>query len=458
MLEIREKESHLRVSIFGAGYVGLVSGVCLAELGHYVIIVDINANKILNLRKGELPIHEPGLNALFLKNLSTKRLHFTTEASHAVSESDIIFIAVNTPNTEKGEVNLSFVEQAAKNIALAMKSSKTIGIRSTVPPGTSEHVKKIVQKNLKIPLQFDVVSNPEFLREGSALLDFMEPNRIIIGTDNPEALEKMRCLYQPIILKGFPFVAMSSPSAELTKYASNAFLAMKVAFINEISRLSECVDSDIKEIQVALTMDPRIGSQYLDPGCGYGGSCLPKDIQALSKLAKSQNCLTPILDSIHFSNEVQKESLFKKLNHYFEGDLSGRKIAIWGLSFKPNTDDIRSAPSCTLLEKILKNNAIVQAYDPKASENIRKAYSFETKLILCESPYSAIEGADVLVILTEWDEFKQIDFSRVYQLLNFPLVIDGRNMFNPEDWHTHGIIYCGMGRGDPIPIRRKLFA
>jgi UDPglucose 6-dehydrogenase len=440
----------MNVSIFGAGYVGLVVGNCLASLGHQVIIVDIDEKRIARLSKGELPIDEPELAMLFQENRHAKRVDFTTDVVFSVSHAEIIFITVNTPTAGGGQTDIRFVEQAAHDIAGAMMSPKTIVIKSTVPPGTAEQVKEIIFKNRKVHVEFDVISNPEFLQEGSAVQDFLSPNRIIIGADQEESLEKMRHLYAPIIARGFPLVPMSTHSAELSKYAANAFLAMKISFINEISRLSEFVNGNIHDVQKALSTDPRIGSAFLNSGCGYGGSCLPKDVKALSALTDIHHCKAPILQAINLSNEIQKAVLFDKLHQFFEGDFCGRKIALWGLSFKPRTDDIRCAPSCTLLEKLWGAGAVVGAYDPLASDNIRKAYP-KTKLILCNTAYEALENSDVLVIVTEWEEFRQVDFARVRAALNFPLVLDGRNMFRAEDWHAHGVRYCGIGSGDPVP-------
>ncbi|MBU0499255.1 MAG: UDP-glucose/GDP-mannose dehydrogenase family protein [Gammaproteobacteria bacterium] len=438
----------MNVTIFGSGYVGLVTGACLAEVGNNVMCVDIDPAKIDLLNKGGIPIYEPGLEEMVHRNRKNGRLSFTTDAKQGVEHGLFQFIAVGTPPDEDGSADLQYVLAVARSIAEHMNEYRIIVDKSTVPVGTADKVKAAAQAVLDdrgANLEFDVVSNPEFLKEGAALDDFMRPDRIVIGTDNPRTTELLRALYTPFNRNHDRLVAMDIRSAELTKYAANAMLATKISFMNELSRIAEAVGADIEQVRLGIGSDPRIGYHFIYPGCGYGGSCFPKDVKALAQTAK-QNKVTPeLLDAVEAVNHGQKQVLFNKVKDHF-GDLTGRTFAVWGLAFKPNTDDMREASSRVLLEALWEAGAKVKAYDPVAMHETHRIYGDRTDLCLCESAEDALKGSDALIIVTEWQEFRSPDLHRIKSSLNQPVVFDGRNMFEPAQLTKEGITYYAIGR------------
>lgn len=443
----------MRVTIFGTGYVGLVSGVCLAELGNDVVCVDIDPDKIERLNQGETPIYEPGLQALLSKNIAKNRIRFTTDAPEAIQHGLLIFIAVGTPSDEQGAADLSAVYQVATTIGEHMTDYALVLNKSTVPVGTADEVRGLITKAQQardVEIEFDIASNPEFLREGAAINDFMNPDRIIVGTDTAHALRIMRELYTPLIDAGRRFIVMDTRSAELTKYAANAFLATKISFINEMSRIAEKVGADIEQVRNGMSMDHRIGPHFLNAGCGFGGSCFPKDVQALYKTAIDHQLNPKILTAVREVNAEQQKVLFQKINHYFNHDLQGKTVALWGLAFKPNTDDMRDASSLVLMEQLWAAGANVHAYDPVAMDNTSKLFGARENLRLCESRDAALQDADVLAIVTEWDEFKQVDLAQVKQSLRHPVIFDGRNIFEPQDVAKQEMQYYGIGRGERL--------
>ncbi len=432
----------MKVGVVGVGYVGLVVGSCLSKLGNRVICVDIDTKKIQNLNKGILPIYEPGLKEIVETNIKEKRLLFTTNLKDCVTNSDIIFIAVGTPQGEDNKADLSYVTAAAKDIGKYINSYKVIVIKSTVPVGESERIKKIIMENQTKRIPFDVVSNPEFLREGSAVNDFLEPSRIIIGTESEKAKEIMLSLYKPLESKNKHILVVDNRSAELIKYASNAFLATKISFINELSRLAEKTKADIKSIAKGMGLDPRIGPKFLRAGVGYGGSCFPKDIRALIQIMREHDCSTHILDAVEKVNEEQRFLLVEKVKSLFES-LNGKKIAIWGLSFKPNTDDMREAPAITIIKELQKEGALIRAFDPIAIKEAEKIFS---NIEYGENPYDTIKGCDALVIVTEWGVFRKLDKKKIRELLKEPNIIDGRNIYEPKEMEKLGFNYICIGR------------
>lgn len=441
----------MNVTVFGAGYVGLVTGTCLAELGHDVHVVEIDQDKLAQLQNGHSTIFEAGLEDLLQKNLANKRLTFTADAEAAVNHAEIIFIAVGTPEKMDGSADLKYVEAVAAQIAKFMQSKKIIVNKSTVPIGTAEKIRTIIKEKNSTP--FSIVSNPEFLKEGSAVNDFMYPDRIIIGTSEAKAAEKIADLYQPILAKRSQLIKLeSTQAAEMSKYSANAFLAMKISFINFLSQIAEVHGVNIQDVQKAMGSDSRISPLFLNAGAGFGGSCFPKDLSALLSIAKQSGVSAELLEATITTNQKQKQVLFEKLSKFFDGELSGKKIAVWGLAFKPNTDDIREASSLTLLELLWKKGALVQAYDPKASDNIKKYYPHEQRLTLCASAESALTDADVLVIVTEWDEFKKFDLTLIKEKLNFPVIFDGRNLFDAAKVNAAGLSYYGIGYGDLVAV------
>lgn len=428
----------MKVSIYGVGYVGLVTGVCLAKLGHHVCCFDIDEQKINGLQQGIVPIYEENLEAFLSEVMSSNAIKFTANFNETADYSVLHIIAVGTPPQADGSADLSHVLDVATRLSQVLKNDAVIVNKSTVPVGTADRVSQIMGPD------FTVVSNPEFLKEGKAIEDFMNPDRIIVGTNDPKAASLLRELYAPL---NAPVLLMSPRAAELTKYASNAFLATKISFMNEMSLLAERLGADIDEVKRGMGYDSRIGDQFLNPGCGYGGSCFPKDVSALHFMAQQSGLPSRMLDAVQQVNQHQKSILFQKISHYFNGDLNGRRVAVWGLAFKPGTDDIREAPSLTLLSQLFEAGAIVQAYDPMAMQNVRRYFSDSAQLDLKNAKEAALEEAHVLVILTEWSEFLKPDFSAIKASLHQPIIFDGRNIYDPNTVSDYGLQYCGIGRG-----------
>ena len=438
------------VTIFGSGYVGLVTGVCLAEVGNNVLCIDVDPHKIDLLNAGGVPIYEPGLDDLIQKNREAGRLSFSTDAEAGVRHGLFQFIAVGTPPDEDGSADLQYVLAVARTIGEHMDSYRIIVDKSTVPVGTADKVAARVRETLAAraaTVEFDVVSNPEFLKEGAAIEDFMRPDRIIVGTDNPRTGELLRALYAPFNRSHDRVMLMDIRSAELTKYAANAMLATKISFMNELSNIAEAVGADIEKVRVGIGSDPRIGYQFIYPGCGYGGSCFPKDVRALERTARALGYSAELLQAVESVNFRQKELLFKKISDYFGGDLQGRTIALWGLAFKPNTDDMREAPSRVLLEALWDAGCTVRAYDPAAMAEARRIYGERPDLQLCERPMDALAGADALIIVTEWILFRSPDFAAIREQLKQPVIFDGRNLYEPDYLHEQGFVYYAIGRG-----------
>lgn len=427
----------------GTGYVGLTTGTCFAELGNDVIGVDIDEKKINDLKQGIIPIYEPGLKELVDRNTKEKRLLFTTDVEHAIEHAEIIFIAVGTPSDKEGKADLSYVMNAAKDIGTYMKSYKVVINKSTVPVGTAEKVKEAIAAAQPSPLEFDVVSNPEFLREGQAIKDFMAPDRIVIGVESPKAKEMMIALYKGLERMDKPIVITDVKSAEIIKYASNAMLACRIAFMNQLSELCEVVGADIKEIAKGVGLDHRIGPRFLQAGVGYGGSCFPKDVKALIHTLKENNCHDDLIESIDKINERQKLILIPKIQHLLGKTLTGKKIAIWGLAFKPKTSDMRDAPSISIIKELQKLGASISAFDPIAREEAKKVL---TNVVYTETSYEAVKGADALILVTEWNEFRNVDFEAVKALMKQPYIFDGRNIYDPAEMREHGFTYVGIGR------------
>jgi UDPglucose 6-dehydrogenase len=443
----------VRVSIFGSGYVGLVTGACLADAGNHVLCVDIDEAKIERLKRGELPIYEPGLEPMVKRGLSARRLQFTSDVEAGVAHGLFQFISVGTPPDEDGSADLRHVLAVARSIGEHLTDYRIIVDKSTVPVGTADRVRAEVQSVLDrrgVRAEFDVVSNPEFLKEGAAIEDFMKPDRIVIGTDNPRTAELLRALYDPFNRSHDRALVMDIRSAELTKYAANAMLATKISFMNELANVAERLGADIEQVRIGIGSDPRIGYHFIYPGCGYGGSCFPKDVQALASSAEAAGYRSELLAAVENVNGRQKQVLFSKINAYFEGQLSDKTIAVWGLSFKPNTDDMREAPSRELIEALWKAGSTVRAYDPVAMTEARRLYGERPDFVLCARPEEAISGADALVIVTEWREFRSPDFDAIRQALRKAVIFDGRNIFDPEMPRRFGIEYYGIGRGGTL--------
>jgi len=438
----------MNVTIFGSGYVGLVTGACLAEVGNNVMCVDVDPAKIDLLNSGGIPIYEPGLDEMVQRNREAGRLTFTIDAKEGVDHGLFQFIAVGTPPDEDGSADLQYVLAVARSIAEHMTEYKVVIDKSTVPVGTADKVREAAREVLDkrgVTTEFDVVSNPEFLKEGAAIDDFMRPDRIVIGTDNPRTTELLRALYTPFNRNHDRLVAMDIHSAELTKYAANAMLATKISFMNELSRIAEAVGADIEHVRIGIGSDPRIGYHFIYPGCGYGGSCFPKDVKALAQTSKQYNVDPVLLDAVEEVNAEQKEVLFHKIKKHF-GDLNGLTLAIWGLAFKPNTDDMREASSRVLMEKLWDAGAKVRAYDPVAAEEAERIYGNRDDLCLCEDSDDALTDADALVIVTEWQQFRSPDFAAIKDKLKQPVIFDGRNMYEPEQLEEHGLTYYAIGR------------
>ena len=442
----------MRVCIFGTGYVGLVTGTCLAEVGHDVICVDIDAAKVDGLNRGIIPIYEPGLTPMVQANHAAGRLRFTTDAAAGIGHGEVVFIAVGTPPDEDGSADLKYVLAVARTIGEHLQRPVVVVDKSTVPVGTADKVKAAIAAALAargVEIGFDVVSNPEFLKEGAAVEDCMRPDRIVLGSDNPAAIEKLKRLYAPFNRNHDRIVAMDVRSAELTKYAANAMLATKISFMNEIANIAEQVGADIEHVRKGIGSDPRIGWHFIYPGAGYGGSCFPKDVQALARTAVQYGVQPRLLDAVEAVNDAQKGHLFELMVRHYGGvaHLHGKTIALWGLAFKPNTDDMREASSRRLLQQLWDAGAKVQAYDPEAMQETRRIYGERADLRLCDAGSEALQGADALVVLTEWKQFRSPDFARLKQSLADGVVFDGRNLYEPDEVEAAGLAYYGIGRG-----------
>ncbi|MFP4146276.1 MAG: UDP-glucose dehydrogenase family protein [Halorhodospira sp.] len=448
----------MKVTIFGSGYVGLVTGACFADAGNDVVCVDIDTERVEQLRRGEVPIYEPGLDDMLTFNHDEGRLRFTTDAAEGVRHGLFQFIAVGTPADEDGSADLQHVLAVARSIGQHMDDYRVVVDKSTVPVGTADRVRSAIHEELQSrgeQVEFDVVSNPEFLKEGAAIDDFVKPDRIIVGAENPRTAELMKALYAPFNRSHDRLITMDVRSAELTKYASNAILATKISFMNELSSLAERLGADIEQVRVGMGSDPRIGYHFIYPGCGYGGSCFPKDVKALTRTAHEYGYRPELLEAVENVNNRQKRVLVERLHDHFNGDLSGRTFALWGLAFKPNTDDMREAPSRVILEALWAAGARVQAYDPEAMDEAERIYGSREDLELCDNLYDAVEDADALVLCTEWHVFRSPDFERIRDGLRQPVVFDGRNVYPPSMMEALGFTYYAMGRGESIrrPLR-----
>jgi UDPglucose 6-dehydrogenase len=431
----------MRIAVIGTGYVGLVAGACLAENGNEVVCVDRDAAKIRALQRGRIPIYEPGLEELVRRNRAESRLSFATALPKAVRHAQVIFIAVGTPQGEDGSADLQHVLGVAREIARAMNGYKVIVDKSTVPVGTSALVRDVVRRETTHP--FSVVSNPEFLKEGAAIDDFMRPDRVVIGVEDPRAAELMTELYRPFTRTGAPIMVMDCASAELSKYASNAMLATRISFMNEIANVCELLGADVDQVRRAVGSDKRIGTSFLFPGVGYGGSCFPKDVKAMVRFAADKHYDFQILTAVEAVNAAQKKRLFQKMEKHF-GTLKGKRVAVWGLAFKPRTDDMREAPAIDLIEGLLAGGAKVQAFDPEAMQVARK--TFGGKIAYADSGYEALTGVDALAIVTEWNEFREPDFGRMRKLMRAPVIFDGRNLYSPAQMKAQGFTYYSIGR------------
>ncbi len=439
----------MKVTVVGTGYVGLVSGTCLADVGNDVLCLDLDAAKIRTLNEGGIPIYEPGLEAMVKKNVAAGRLKFTTDIEAAVAHGVIQFIAVGTPPDEDGSADLKYVVAAARNIGKYMQDYKVVVDKSTVPVGTADKVRAAIGEELSkrgAAIEYSVVSNPEFLKEGAAVDDFMKPDRIVVGAEDARAVEQMRQLYAPFQRNRERLIMMDVKSAELTKYAANAMLATRISFMNELANLAEKLGADIELVRQGIGSDPRIGYHFLYPGCGYGGSCFPKDVQALIRTAAESGQALKVLQAVEDANEVQKHVLTDKIVRRFGEDLSGMTFALWGLAFKPNTDDMREAPSRVLVEELLKRGARVTAYDPVATHEAQRVFAGETRVTFAANPTQALDGADALAIVTEWKEFRAQDFDTIKAKLKFPVIFDGRNLYEPKVVHAAGLEYFSIGR------------
>ena len=433
----------MNIAIVGTGYVGLVSGTCFAETGNNVVCIDIDENKVLRMQNGEVPIYEPGLEVLFERNTKQGRLSFTTDLAEGIKNAEIIFLALPTPPGADGSADLKYVLKVAEDLSHIITDYKVIVDKSTVPVGTADKVYGRLAANLDESF-FDVVSNPEFLREGVAVDDFMRPERVVIGTSSSKAKKVMERLYNPFVRQGNPVIFMDEKSAEMTKYAANSFLATKITFMNEVANLCEEIGANVDMVRKGIGSDSRIGKRFLFPGVGYGGSCFPKDVKALAKTAQENNCDFRILQSVMDVNEVQKSILSRRIKNYFGESIANKTIGIWGLAFKPNTDDIREAPALTIINELLRAGAQIKAFDPEAMENVKALMG--DKIILCDNQYDAIEGTDALAVVTEWNVFRTPDYDRIMSSLREPVVFDGRNVFDPVDMKERGFVYSSIGR------------
>ena len=433
----------MNIAVIGTGYVGLVTGTCFAETGNNVVCVDNNEQKVQRLKKGEIPIFEPGLDVLFERNTKEGRLVFTTSLREAVDHAQIIFLALPTPPGEDGSADLSYIMGVAREMSGMISEYKVIVDKSTVPVGTAEKVAAIMAE--KLPKKwFDVVSNPEFLREGVAVDDFLKPDRVVVGTRSEKARKLMRQLYEPFVRQGNPIYFMDERSAEMTKYAANSYLAARISFMNEIANLCEKVGANVDQVRIGMGSDSRIGKRFLFPGIGYGGSCFPKDVQALAKTASSYSYDFKILKSVMKVNGIQKGVLTKKIRKFYKNDLAGKTFGVWGLAFKPNTDDIREAPALVIIDELLRAGARVQAFDPEAMDNVKAIYG--DRIRFCANMYETLEGADCLCIMTEWSEFRNPDFERMTSQLREPVIFDGRNVYDLDQMKSLGFHYISIGR------------
>jgi UDPglucose 6-dehydrogenase len=438
----------MNISVFGTGYVGLVTGTCFAETGNHVICVDIDKEKVAGLNRGVCPIYEPGLEPMIARNVEAGRLAFTCDAADAVAKSTILFIAVGTPPNEDGSADLSHVLEVAETIGRLMDGYRVIINKSTVPVGTADRVREALARHTKA--EFDVVSNPEFLKEGTAVDDCMMPERIVIGTDNVRTAELMKALYGPYVRTGNPIVIMDIRSAETTKYAANAMLATRISFMNEFARFCEKVGADIDAVRAGIGSDSRIGKRFLFAGAGYGGSCFPKDVKAIIRTAREHGCRMEVLDAVESVNEAQKHVVADKVLAHFGGDLAGRRIAVWGLSFKPKTDDMREAPALVIIDRLLAAGATVSAHDPVAMPNARGILG--DRIHFAKTNFEALEGADALVLVTEWNEYRFPDFGEMKRTMKSPVVFDGRNIYNPKEMKELDFTYYPIGRAAELPV------
>jgi UDPglucose 6-dehydrogenase len=430
------------IAVVGTGYVGLVTGTCFAETGNNVICIDIDANKVAKMQNGEIPIYEPELDVLFERNIKAGRLTFTTDLASGIKDAEIIFLALPTPPGEDGSADLSYILGVAKELGVIMTDYKVIVDKSTVPVGTAEKVTNVIMEGAKV--EFAVVSNPEFLREGFAVSDFMKPDRVVIGTSDERARKIMESLYKPFVRQGNPIYFMDEKSAELTKYAANAFLATKITFMNEIANFCELVGADVDKVRIGIGSDNRIGKRFLFPGIGYGGSCFPKDVQALAKSGIENNYDFKILNAVMEVNQNQKTKLFPKMKNFFRGDLSGKHIAIWGLAFKPDTDDIREAPALYMIEELLQVGATVSAYDPEAMPNVQRILG--DQITFATDEYNVLNQADALLICTEWSVFRNPNFSEMRNRMKDAVIFDGRNLYETDEMNEKGFYYSSIGR------------
>ena len=432
----------MRIAVVGTGYVGLVTGTCFAETGNHVTCVDIDERKVEQMKAGKMPIFEPGLDRLFERNIRQGRLSFTTNLAEGIEGAEVIFLALPTPPGEDGSADLKYILGVADDLGKIMKQYAVVVDKSTVPVGTAEKVTAAIAANASV--DFDVVSNPEFLREGVAVDDFMKPDRVVVGTRSERAKKIMDQLYAPLVRQGNPVIYMDEKSAELTKYAANSFLATKITFMNEVANLCELLGADVDMVRKGIGTDSRIGKRFLFSGIGYGGSCFPKDVQALAKSSTEVNYDFKILNAVMDINHAQKTKLIPKIEDYFKGDLQGKTIAMWGLAFKPNTDDIREAPSLYNIEELLSRGANVRAFDPEAMDNVKLL--FEDKIYFANDEYDALEGADVLFIVTEWPVFRTPEYDKIKSLLKEPVIFDGRNLYDPDFMKSQGFMYHSIGR------------
>lgn len=432
----------MKITVIGTGYVGLVTGTCFAETGNEVVCVDIDENKVERLRGGEVIIYEPGLNTIFERNIRENRLTFTTDAETAVQQAEIIFLALPTPPGADGSADLSYVLNFAAQLGEWIRDYKVIVDKSTVPVGTADKVSAVIREKTDVP--FDVVSNPEFLREGSAVEDFLRPDRVVVGTSSERARKVMEKLYEPFVRQGNPIIFMDERSAEMTKYAANSYLATRISFMNEIANLCEKMGANVDMVRLGIGSDTRIGKRFLFPGVGYGGSCFPKDVQALARTSREHEYDFRILNAVMDVNEYQKETIVHKVARYFGGDLKGKRLAVWGLAFKPNTDDIREAPALTIIDDFLEMGATIRAFDPEAMANVKK--SVGNRIEYAQNMYDALEGADALVLVTEWSEFRNPNFDRISAALKHKVIFDGRNVFDLQQMKEKGYYYESVGR------------
>ena len=447
----------MRITLYGTGYVGLVTGTCLAEVGNDVVCVDVDAAKIADLERGKMPIYEPGLAELVESNRAAGRLKFTTDAAQGIAHGQMLFIAVGTPPDEDGSADLSHVLTVARTIGAHIDGYRVVVNKSTVPIGTADRVRDAIAAELAArgaKHAFDVVSNPEFLKEGDAVKDCMRPDRIVVGSNSARAIEQLKALYAPFNRNHERIVLMDTRSAELTKYAANAMLATKISFMNEIANIAERVGADVELVRQGIGSDPRIGYHFIYPGAGYGGSCFPKDVQALERTAHSYGYEARLLGAVEAVNRQQKTKLFELISHHFNGALAGKTIALWGLAFKPNTDDMREASSRQLMEALWSVGAKVRAFDPEAREETHRLYGDRDDLVLCEHANDALHGADVLAVVTEWKAFRSPDFAAIRAALAEPAIFDGRNLYEPATVEEAGLAYYGIGRGRSLQMRR----